>query len=210
MVNRRLHVVLDTNQWDAHTLLRSHLSASLIFLVEQHDGRIVVPGVVRQEVVAHLAAAYASALAEIRSSLSRVRMILGHAPDPDFAPEGAVETALDERLDELGPLVEVGDVAGRHHAEAGQMVLAGLAPNSKGVNSSKIACCGEQSSTSFREVTSCWSLATTGSMQLRIPRTCIRTSDPNFRQDALSSCVAPCKGPCHIYSSVLRPWIWSL
>lgn len=127
----RLQVVLDTNQWGAHTLLRSHLSASLIFLIEQRDALIVVPGVVKREVHSHLHATYERALAEMKGSLSRIRMILGEAPEPEFAAVEAVDVALETRLEELGSLVEVLEHDERHHVEAGEMVLTGLVPNGK-------------------------------------------------------------------------------
>lgn len=127
---KSLLVVIDTNVWDAHTLLRSHLSASMIFLLERLEGQIVLPEVVKVEVRAHLVEAHSKCAADVRAALGRVQMILGRSPDPDFEGQSAVEQAFDDRIAELGPLIRESDIVERHFQEAGAMVLAGTAPNS--------------------------------------------------------------------------------
>lgn len=128
---RPLCVVLDTNQWDAHRMLRSHLAASLIFLIERHKAKLGVPEVVAAEVGSHAVEAYRKAIGEASSTMDRIRMILGRSPDPDFLPEEAARDALQERLEELGDLVVRLDIEDRHHIAAGAMVLAGTAPNAE-------------------------------------------------------------------------------
>jgi hypothetical protein len=131
-VAKHLCVVLDTNQWDSHTLLRSHLSASLVFLIEQRDGRLGLPPIVRIELERHLIASYEKAVAEIDGNLSRMRMILGRAPSPEFADSASVSEAVTDRLSELGSLLYEPPLDAEHYVEAGRMVIEERAPNKKG------------------------------------------------------------------------------
>ncbi len=127
-----LCVVLDTNQWEAHTMLRSHLAAALIHLLERHRAVLAIPEVIATEVQDHLVVAYRKVINEISSSLGRLRMILARSPDPELPAEEAAREALRQRLDELGSLVLEVPASDRHFISAGRMVLSGLAPNAKG------------------------------------------------------------------------------
>lgn len=111
-------------------MLRSHLSASLIYLIEQHAATLGVPEVVSIEVQDHLVATFKKSLGQVTAGLDRLRMILGKAPDPGMPGEVAVSEALERRLRELGSLVVHVPLEDRHHVAAGQMVLCGMAPNS--------------------------------------------------------------------------------
>lgn len=123
-------VVLDTNIWDGHTMLRSHLSASLIHLIERHGGTLGLPAVVAREVEEHLAAAYRKALKSVSSGLGRVRMIHGHSPILEL-PEEMAEGAFEERLAELYGLLLRLECPPEHFAEAGEMVLSKSPPNTQ-------------------------------------------------------------------------------
>ena len=126
---RPLCVVLDTNQWDAHTMLRSHLAASLIYLLEHHDAKLGVPKVVENEITKHAHETLQKALTAASGALDRIRMVLGVAPDPEMPADTAAGGAAEQRLHELGPLIERVAIETRHHVAAGQMVLEGIAPN---------------------------------------------------------------------------------
>ncbi len=67
-VDGPLCIALDTNQWKAHTMLRSHLSASLIYLIEQHSAKLGVPEVVSIEVRDHLIATFAKSLSQVKDA----------------------------------------------------------------------------------------------------------------------------------------------
>lgn len=110
-------------------MLRSHLAASLIYLLEQHEAKLGLPEVVEIEVNDHLRVTSNKSIAAATAALERMRMVFGEAPDPEMPDASALGPALERRVSELGSLVLRVPIEHRHHVAAGEMVLAGVAPN---------------------------------------------------------------------------------
>ncbi len=113
-------------------MLRSHLAASLIHLIERHNGRLALPEVVAVEIEAHAVAEYRKAVKQALSTLGRIRMIIGRSPDPTFPSEDAASEALSQRREELRHVLFPTETQDRHFLAAAQMVLTGSPPNSSG------------------------------------------------------------------------------
>lgn len=129
---RGVAVVLDTNHLDQTGMLRDPLTVALLFYVHQLDGRLVLPGIVKAEWSAHWREHMRKQYRQFRTSRNWLDVHLDGVPDFQADTDHAADTALADRLDELGDLLWEDSIHAEDWQAAGTMVIDKRPPTREG------------------------------------------------------------------------------
>lgn len=128
---RRQCLVLDTNQWLNHLMLRSPTAAAVLYSLRQQDGVLGLPYVVEEELKRHAVDEGLRARDAVISELDKLRRLLGSAPSPTLPADDVLASAAARRLDELAPLVVRVPFTWEQAQDALRRVLDLVPPNSE-------------------------------------------------------------------------------
>jgi hypothetical protein len=128
-----MYVVLDTNQWDTMPMLRHRLAAPLLFAAQSRRGvHIALPTVVKREVELHLVERVEQAQASLKKASGQIRQVFGRARQVEEHSAEEVRQAFEQRLADLGQLVQIFDPTDEDLVRAGRMVLDYAPPSTRG------------------------------------------------------------------------------
>ncbi len=99
-----LLVVLDTNKWYGHKLLRSALGSALIYAVKDLEAKIGLLEVTKKEVISKCKEKGSESVKKIRNNLREIKNLTGEAPDPELPNEEKIQEQVSKRLEELEDL----------------------------------------------------------------------------------------------------------
>lgn len=96
-----LLVVLDTNKWYSHKLLRSALGSALIYAVKGLKSKIGLPVVIKKELISKCKKNGSESVKKIRGNLREIKNLTGEAPDPELPNKQKIQEQVSKRLEDL-------------------------------------------------------------------------------------------------------------
>lgn len=128
---KRWCVVIDTNQWISHLMLRSPTAAALLYSLRQQDGVIGLPYVLEEELKRLAFREGARAVRQIDDALGIIRRLLGSAPVPTIPSDEVLRSAASRRLHELAPLLQRTPFTFDQASDALERLLDKVPPNAE-------------------------------------------------------------------------------
>jgi hypothetical protein len=125
-------VVVDTNVWRSHQMLRSPTGTALVFYLRSSGASIGLPEVIEREVEKQILARMAEAADEITDQFGVIQAVMGARSQFSLPSPDDVRRAIMSRLEELDRLFVRVRFTQEHATRALDRVNAESAPNSKG------------------------------------------------------------------------------
>lgn len=122
-------VVLDANIWIEESLLRSPLSASLLYALQNTDSKIVLTDTVSQEVKKGIIARGKSAVQKINEGFEKVQILVGEKPKIPLPTEKDFAQSVESRFSELEDLIHPIEHTEEHLHSALDRVIKELPPS---------------------------------------------------------------------------------
>jgi hypothetical protein len=127
----RTCVILDTNQWIQHLMLRSPTAAAVLYSLRQQDGVLGLPYVIEEELRRHAVDKGRRARDQVVSGLDALGRLLGSAPAPTLPGDDVLDRAASTRLDELAPFLVRVPFTFEQAQDALRRLLDKVPPNSE-------------------------------------------------------------------------------
>jgi len=122
-------VVIDTNVWRSSLLLKAPIGVSLVYTLHKQGGFIGLPEVVERELKKQVVLHGIEASQELEKWSRIVSTLMDSLHLPDLPTSEALERKVNERLEELAPILVRVPFTPEHASAALDMVIEELPPN---------------------------------------------------------------------------------
>jgi hypothetical protein len=124
-----VYLLLDTNVWLEHLLLRTPLGASVLYALSRLNARLLLPEVVEKELDKHVKERAWEAVEAMERTAETLRRVTGKPVPFETADYEGLENAAAIRLKELGTVIERAEMKLEHARAALELVNNDLPPN---------------------------------------------------------------------------------
>jgi cellulose biosynthesis protein BcsQ len=122
-------VIVDTNELLSSLLLNNAMGAALLFEVQKQNGKLGWPEVINGEIRKHATLRANKAIQQISSELHVLEILVGWRPDPTLPSKEEINSAINQRIVDLAPLLISMPFTIEHARAALQRVSNGTPPN---------------------------------------------------------------------------------
>jgi len=123
-------IIIDTNVWRQHLLLRTVIGSTFLYTITQTGHKLLVPEIIEKEIFVHTKKVVESAKNEIDKSFRIVGSVIGEHSAYDLPSGERIHEAIAARLKELEGLIVKAEFTFAHAKSALERVIEKIPPSS--------------------------------------------------------------------------------